>query len=489
MNVARKGLLFLGAALAVSWSATPSAGQTGPGASPAPGDTLHLTPSTAAESLLVAPIAEPGERWTLTQAIQTALQRNADVHVAHARTTQASGSALSAWNGILPSLITNLDYNYIKPSRSTQIFTGEINPADSAAIFGSEASVRRTTFAATLSSNILSFPAIGEKQRQDHLHRGSELDESEARNNAVFQVKQQYFEVLKTVRLAEVARQTEQLARDEQTRAEALFQVGTVARGDVLKARARRANTTGDRIHAENQIDIQSSRLRQIIGVSPGPRIIPEAVLDAGIVIPDSSESIRQALATRPRLESAKAVEKAAHSGLTSAQTLRLPKVSGSFGWLHERDQQSFDNITGIARSSLDFEQTTSEWQGNVRASLPIFEGFLIEGNVRQAKGALLEAEAQRRQRELDVAVEVEQAWLNLRESVQQIDVAREGLASAEEDYKFSKGRYELGAGTYLDLLTAEVNLANSKQTLISAVANARIAEAGLEFAVGARQY
>src|SRR5262249_29187032 len=161
---------------------------------------------------------------------------------------------------------------------------------------------------ATLSSNILSFPAIGEKQRQDHLHRGSELDESETRNNVVYQVKQQYFEVLKAVRLAEVARQTEQLARDEETRAEALFQVGTVARGDVLKARARRANTTGDRIHAENQIDIQGSRLRQIVGVSPGPRIIPEGILDAGIVIPDSSESIKQALATRPRLESAKAV-------------------------------------------------------------------------------------------------------------------------------------------------------------------------------------
>jgi len=488
MNVARKGFLILGAALAVSWSAAPSWGQTGPGGPPAIGDTLRLSASTAAESLLTAPITEPGERWTLPQAIQTALQRNADVHIARARTKQASGSALAAWNGILPSLITNLDYNYYKPDRNT-IFTGQV--VDTNTIFGSEANSRTTTFSATLSSNILSFPAIGEKRRQDHLHRGTELDESETRNNVVYQVKQQYFQVLKAVRLAEVARQTEQLARDEETRSEALFQVGTVARGDVLKARARRATTTGDRIHAENQIDIQGSRLRQIIGATAGPRIIPEALLDAGIVIPDSSESIKQALATRPRLESAKAVEEAAHSGLTGAQTLRLPSVNGSFGWQHQKDQQTIEDITGIPNppTSLDFEQTNNSWQGNVRASLPIFEGFLIEGNVRQAKGALLEAEAQRRQRELDVVVEVEQAWLNLRESVQLIDVAREGLASAEEDYKFSKGRYDLGAGTYLDLLTAEVNLANSKQSLIEAVANARIAEAGLEFAVGAKQY
>lgn len=488
MNVARNGFLVLAAALAIAWSAAPSAGQMAPAQRAALGDTLRLTPSTAAESLLTAPITEPGERWTLTQAIETALQHNSDVHVARARTKQASGSALAAWNGILPSLITSLDYNYFKPDRNT-IFTGQV--VDTNTIFGSEANARTTTFNATLSSNILSFPAIGEKQRQDRLHRGSELDESETRNNVVYQVKQQYFEVLKAVRLAEVARQTEQLARDEETRSEALFQVGTVARGDVLKARARRATTTGDRIHAENQIDIQASRLRQILGVSPGMRIIPESALDMGIVMPDSSESVKQALATRPRLESAKAVEQAAHSGLTSAQTLRLPKVDGSFGWQHQRNQQSIENITGIPNppTSLDFEQTNNSWQGNVRASLPIFEGFLIEGNVRQAKGALLEAEANRRQREIDVAVEVQQAWLNLRESVEQIDVAREGLASAEEDYKFSKGRYDLGAGTYLDLLTAEVNLANAKQTLISAVADARIAEAGLEFSIGSKQY
>jgi outer membrane protein len=118
-----------------------------------------------------------------------------------------------------------------------------------------------------------------------------------------------------------------------------------------------------------------------------------------------------------------------------------------------------------------------------------VFSGMQIEGDIRQAKGALLEAEALRRQRELDVQVEVQQAWLLLRESIQQIEVTREGLASAEEDYKFSKGRYDLGAGTYLDLLTAEVNLANARARLIEAVADAHTAEAGLEFAVGSKRY
>lgn len=108
---------------------------------------------------------------------------------------------------------------------------------------------------------------------------------------------------------------------------------------------------------------------------------------------------------------------------------------------------------------------------------------------MRSARGTLLEAEASRRQLELDVAVEVRTAWLALREAAQRISVAKEGLASAEEDYKFSKGRYDLGAGTFLDLLTAEVNLSNAKRSYVEALADARVAEADLERAIGEKRY
>ncbi|MGE5175450.1 MAG: TolC family protein, partial [Hyphomicrobiales bacterium] len=100
-----------------------------------------------------------------------------------------------------------------------------------------------------------------------------------------------------------------------------------------------------------------------------------------------------------------------------------------------------------------------------------------------------LEAEAQRRQQELDVTVEVQQAWLSLNEAVQRIAVSKDGLASAEEDYKFSKGRYDLGAGTYLDLLNAEVNLEQARRSYVEALADARVAQADLERAIGERRY
>jgi outer membrane protein len=427
-----------------------------------------------------------GERWSLARCVAAALQQNGDVRVARARTRQASGSALSAWGGILPSLDVGASRSRFWPDKANSTQLVPVQQGDSTVLV--EVSLNRrdaTTLDATVQTNLLSVPSWSEKRRRDRLHEGARWNEAETRNTVVFQVKQQYFNLLKAERLASVARETELLARDEEARSEALFEVGTVARGDVLKARARRAQTQLDRIRAYNQVKIQTERLKQVIGLPAGSAISVEPILEQPVAIPDSSASIRAALAGRPSLESALAAERAARSGVTGAWGARFPLLTASYFVSHAKTSNAFE-VGGVSERE---ELTGTDRQGELRVSLPIFDGLAIEGNIRQAKGVLAEAEANRRQLELDVAVEVQQAWLALREADERIGVAREGLASAEEDYNFSKSRYELGAGTFLDLLNAEVSLAQARQSHVEALADARVAEADLERAIGERRY
>ncbi len=443
-----------------------------PAGGPAPTGAAPAGPQTPA-----------GERWSLARVVAAALEGNVDARAAHARTVQARGSALRAWSGILPSVTGQLIYNHIVPDKQSSL-TVVYTPTDT--LSGLTKRERLQTAEAGVQSNLFSVPAWSEKRRQGLLRRGAEESEAEARNGVVYAVKQQYFALVKAERLAEVARESERLARDEESRAEALFEVGTVARGDVLKARARRATTQLDRIRADNQIEIQRSKLKQIMGVKPGAALEIDPTLGEGVALPDSGESVRTALSSRPELSRASAVERAARSGLFGARSERLPKVVGD---LAVDRSKITDRVSVPGFGDLDFDRYATEWQGTVRLTLPFFDGFALEGGMKSAKGTLLEAEAQRRQREVDVAVEVQQAWLSMREAVQRIDVAKEGLASAEEDYSFSKGRYELGAGTFLDLLNAQVNLAQAKQSYVEALADAHVAEAALEQAVGSRRY
>ena len=449
---------------------------------------LICTPGLLSAQSEGAVAQAPGERWSLARAVAAALDGSVDARAAHARTVQAQGSALSAWSGILPSVTGNLSYNHSIPDPQRSLFfvdvdTGGATPARTG--FRIKRQVQEVV-SANAQTNLLSVSAWSEKRRQDLLSRTARESEAEARNGVVYAVKQQYFTLVKAERLAEVSRESERLARDEESRAEALFEVGTVARGDVLKARARRATTQLDRIRAENQVEIQRSRLKQVIGLKPGMPLAIETNLDEHVVLPDSAAAVIAALQQRPELSRAAAAERAARAGVFGAHAKRLPEVTGS---LSVDRYKSTQRLEELGLGEFDDSYYATEWFGSVRLTLPVFNGFATEGGTKSAKGALLEAEAQRRQREVDVAVEVQQAWLQVREAVQRIDVAKEGLASAEEDYNFSKGRYELGAGTFLDLLNAEVSLAQAKQSYVEALADAHVAEASLERAVGSRRY
>ncbi|HKQ19401.1 MAG TPA: TolC family protein [Candidatus Eisenbacteria bacterium] len=446
--------------------------------------------SAAADtSGLAAPPPVPGaERWTLARCIATALERSGDARAAHARTVQARGSALRAWSGILPTVSTEVSYSQTRPDKRSAVrgfADADANAPPDTLLLAPKSEFYSVGGSASM--NILSIPAITEKRRQDLLKGGAQHGEAEARNAVAFTVKQRYFELVKAIHLSQVSRESERLARDEETRSEALFTVGTVARGDVLKARARRAQTQLDRISATNQVEIARSKLAQSIGVDPGTAIDIEESLNENVAVPDSLAAIRTALQVRPGLSQSASAERAARAGLFGAKAVRLPRVTANVSVDRSKviDQLEFDP----GSVAFEDERYATRWQGSVALSLPIFDGLAIEGNTRSAKGALLEAEANRRQEELDVAVEVQQAWLGLREAVERIAVAKEGLASAEEDYKFSKGRYELGAGTILDLLNAEVSLEQARRSHVDALVDAKVAEADLERAIGERRY
>jgi outer membrane protein TolC len=428
------------------------------------------------------PPVSGGERWSLARCVATALEQNGDVRVARARTRQASGSAMAAWGTLLPSLTVGAAQSRFWPQQNS-VFQGVV--VDTNVVTGFLTRSDQKSVDASVAANLVSIPGWSEKRRQDRLKQSAQHSEAEARNVVVFQVKQQYFNLLKAARLAEVARETELLARDEETRSNALLEVGTVARGDVLKARARRAQTQLDRIKAYNQVQIQTERLKQIVGLPSGTSLSVEPILEEGVVVPDSAASVQSALAHRPRLASAQAAERAAKSAVFSSWAVRLPRLTASYSAVRFKTTDEIDVGTG----TVEDQRSSTQRQGELRISVPIFDGLAIEGNVRRSKGALAEAEASRRQLELDVAVEVQQAWLGLREAVERIAVAREGLTSSEEDYSFSKSRYELGAGTFLDLLTAEVSLAQARQSHVEALADARVAEADLERAIGERRY
>jgi hypothetical protein len=164
-----------------------------------------ITPATAAERLLAAPISVPGERWSLEQTIcspstECGGPRGRGQDAAGERGPRSPGGAASS-----RTFPRGADYTYSKPARTAPLSSTTIDTTEVIGFLEHGSDLGASARASTV--EIISLPAIGEKQRaRSRARERGARRVRDAEQHRVPAVKRQYFAVLKAERLALVAR-------------------------------------------------------------------------------------------------------------------------------------------------------------------------------------------------------------------------------------------------------------------------------------------
>ena len=117
-------------------------------------------------------------------------------------------------------------------------------------------------------------------------------------------------------------------------------------------------------------------------------------------------------------------------------------------------------------------------WFFGVTGSWDIFDGGATYGRTKQAKAQLEEARVTYDDAVQQVNVEVQQAFDQVRESQDTIVSQEKAIQEAQEAQRLAHERLTAGAGTQLDVLSAQVALTQSRTTLVQAQYNYNIAMA-----------
>jgi outer membrane protein TolC len=222
---------------------------------------------------------------------------------------------------------------------------------------------------------------------------------------------------------------------------------------------------------------VAEADLHRLLGIEGEGAIEPLAVLDPAPVPGASSATlIELARKDRPERRALSDRVQAFQAREVAAGSTSKPQIAVAGGYDYARPNARIFPRIGEWRDSWDVSVNVSWtlWDGGRRRA----EYAEAAANTRGALSRVLDFDRQ-------VAFEVRQRWLEVDSSRAAIATADDGLRSATEARRVLGERFNAGVAISTDVLDAEIAVLQAGLDRTRALANARLADARLQRAVG----
>jgi len=421
---------------------------------------------------------------TVDDAVKIALQHNTLVIGADAGVLDAKSGLYGAYSGILPHASASL-------SRSSTVVdnqTGGRNIGGGlTAPLTSDFESHGTTPGLNGTWNVLNLSSIEGFRSASSSLKAAKLSRTATRNDVILETRRQFYTTVSTYHLARVAAGALRVARDNERRSSALFEVGSVSKSDLLKAQVRTAQSELDSITAAQAIVNSRIALASQIGIRESELGDIDTVLTVTPQEFDEAELYKEAAAKRPDLMAAEADLASAKSQESSAHFNRLPYVSmqGGVTFNTKDHQTSTIDPPGLPGIPPGIESTSSQtdrqFQGSIALNWNFFDGLSTDSRNAAARARVRRSTETYDALQRNLESEVHQAVIAYREAVERDRVASRAFESAVENLKLIQQKYNVGSATILDLVDAQEQATQAAVDGVSARAQIRIAEATID--------
>lgn len=275
--------------------------------------------------------------------------------------------------------------------------------------------------------------------------RGAGLAQESYEQDLRLQVATAYVEVLRARRALRAAEGAVTSLTAHASDVAVMVEREAVARNDLLAARVTLADAEQVRLRAENRHAMALAGYNRLLG-EPMDRVPELAELPADTAaapLPAASvdELVERARASRRELAGLEARSRALAEQARSENASRWPQVGLMADYQHLENQVLDDE--DFALLGVGFSWT-------------LFDA----GRIRQRANALSSASRAAAQDRDDlqsrVALEVRQAWLDVREAAARVPLTREAVEQAEENLRVGRELYGVGLATNTVVLDAE---------------------------------
>jgi outer membrane protein len=215
-------------------------------------------------------------------------------------------------------------------------------------------------------------------------------------------------------------------------------------------------------------------------GASPSRLTLPEAV--------------RIALEKNPSVQAADEYSRAVAQGITVSRAARYPRVDFSEGFMRGNNpvyvfgslltQRQFA-AANFDLGLLNVPPPLDNFRTQFSASMPLYDFGRTSRRIRDAKLDAQGVEHAAHRTRQEIIFGVVRAYFNELLAKEDVGVAQTSVEQTQADLARAQSREEQGLVVHSDVLSAEVQLARSKETLLRAQNAVDVAQAALNVAMG----
>jgi len=282
-----------------------------------------------------------------------------------------------------------------------------------------------------------------------------------------------YFSLATAQGAVEAAREAEASALEALKAASARVAAGTGIPVDRLQAKTVHTQRQIERIRAEGEAARLRGELAALmgdVGQTAWSLAQDEAAFNQALDLARAVDALIDAARNRrPEFREAEATLLAREAGVRSAEAAGKPRLSAFFESGRQDSGSLVANSSGVG----------------VNLTIPLFTGYRSTYEIVAAQTQAELARVERDRVANQVALEVWRAYYRLQSETEADSRSADLVESAAAAERLALGRYRAGLGILLDVLTAQANLAQARQSQLQTRLGLRVARAELAQAMG----
>lgn len=418
-------------------------------------------------SLVFLQLIQAQEPLSLKKCLEIGLEQNYDIRIVRNNQQIADNNYTIGNAGYLPTVDLNAGYSgTLNDTEQKSSANGEITK---------NSGVHNQTLNAGLNVNWTAFDGFNIQathSRLKELQRMGELNTRLTIENFIAQLSAEYYNLIQQIIRLDNLKYAVKLSGERVRIVEARYQIGAGSRMDLQQAKVDFNSDSSKLVKQYEVLFTTRTNLNRMMAIKD----VEQPIVITDTTIQNNAFLMREdlwtkTLETNPYLLVSQKQRNISELDLKIAKSQNYPYVRLNAGYGYTRNMYGAGNYDHQQNWGLNY---------GITVGFNIFDGFNKNRQQKNARIEVMNRDLEYEQLQLSVKTEFANIWMAYQNNLDLLNLERENVQTAHDNYEIAMERYKLGDLSGIELREAQNSLLEAEERLVQAEYSTKLCEISL---------